>query len=263
VTATDHLRTKLQFLHDTMMIFLDETGDEQYSDPKHPVFGIGGCALISDEYGRRIFDPWNRLKRDVLGLAGKPFHAVDFEHSKPTPARRRAQIAAINLFLTRGFYRLAVTTDINTQRPEGFDGHETVSTVVHELIQRLIARHSSPRCMVFFEHSERTAKMLERNLPVHKMDARNLFGEPVVPEGYTMPKKFMEPGLEIADLIIHTSGKQQRRHPEGYANGVRHFTLDFRAVFHSVDLSWTFYQSVTAMEEHNETQLMVDHWPVA
>jgi hypothetical protein len=248
-----------QFPSDILMIFLDETGDEQYSDPKHPVFGIGGCALISDEYVPRIFAPWNRLKQSTLGLAGKSFHAVDFERSKPTPE----QITAINLFLTRGFYRLAVTTDINTRRPEGYDGHETVSTIIHNLIRRLIARHSSPRCMVLLEHSERTSKLLERNLPVHTMDARNLFQEPVVSEGYTMPKKSMEPGLEIADLIIHTSGKQQRRHAEGYANGVRHFTPDFRAVFHSVPLSWTLYQSVTAMENHNETQVIVEHWPAA
>ena len=38
----------------TLLIFLDETGQERYADPKHPVFGIGGCAMISDHYVRRI-----------------------------------------------------------------------------------------------------------------------------------------------------------------------------------------------------------------
>lgn len=240
-----------------LLIFLDETGDEGYSDPKHPVFGIGGCALISDEYLRRFRPQWNRLKRDILNLADAPFHAVEFERSKPT----QAQIESINAFLKRGFFRIAVTTDINTKRPTGFDGHETVSTVMCDYIRRLTRCYSVRRCMVFFEHSERANELLERNLPLRDIVAVNLFGEPVDVCGFTMPKKAMEPGLEIADLIIHTSGKQQRKYAEGYVNGARNFTPDFRAVFHSVHQSWTIYQSVLSMEDHRESEFAVEHWP--
>ena len=110
----------------TLVIFLDETGDEQYTDPKHPVFGIGGCAIISDDYVRRIQRPWTLLKRDILKLGIKPFHATDFERSRPTMDK----ISAINNFLTRGFHRISVVTDVNTERPKGYDGHEAVSTIV-------------------------------------------------------------------------------------------------------------------------------------
>jgi Protein of unknown function (DUF3800) len=198
-------QNQLQLVPDTLLIFLDETGDEKYSDPKHPVFGIGGCALTSNEYASRMVGPWEALKNDVLGLAGQPFHAVDFERARRPRQQRHAEISAINQFLMRSFYRLAVTTDINTKRPAGFDGHATVSTVIFEYIRRLIARHTTRRCMVFFEHTHRCAELLERNLPIHTMDARNLIGERVMPEGFTMPKTSMEAGLEIADLIIHTS----------------------------------------------------------
>jgi hypothetical protein len=255
--ALQPVRRELQRIPDTLLVFLDETGDEQYADPKHPVFGIGGCAMTSHEYGR-LSDAWSGLKAGVLGLGGQFFHAVDFERSHPTPE----QISAINHFLTRGFYRLAVTTDINTTKPEGYDGHETVSTVIFEYIRRLIARHLSRYCMVFFEQTDRGVPLLERNLPVHTMDAGNLIGERVVPDGYTMPESSLEAGLEIADLIIHTSGKQQRKYARDYAAGaVRDFTLDFRAVFHSVDTSWSLYHSVVSMEPLNEKQVMVEHWP--
>ena len=115
--------------------------------------------------------------------------------------------------------------------------------------------------MIFFEHSERAADLLERNLPVRNMDAKNLFSEAVVVDGFTLPKASAEAGLEIADLIIHTAGKQQRRHGRGYVDGNRNFTLDFQAVFHEVHPSWIIYQSVTSMEAENESAVVVDHWP--
>jgi hypothetical protein len=115
--------------------------------------------------------------------------------------------------------------------------------------------------MVFFEQSQRGDDLLECNLPVHTMDACNLFGRQIQVVGFTLPKKSMEPGLELADLIIHTSGKQQRKHAEGYRDGKRYFTPDFRAVFHSVPPTWVLYSSLTAMEDHSASQVMIERWP--
>ncbi len=246
-----------QITRATLMIFLDETGDEQYTDPNHPVFGIGGCAVMSDDYVRRVQKPWNLLKRDALGLVAQPFHAVDFERSRPTMEK----ILAINMFLMRGFHRIAVTTDRHTERPKGYDGHESVSTILFEYTRRLLRTYSTRRCVIIFEHSDRANKLLERNFPVRAMDATNLFGEPVDVVGYTMPKSTCEAGLEIADLIVHTAGKQQRLYGGGYANGVRNFTPDFRAVFHAIDRSWVTYQSVVSMKDESEDKVIVDHWP--
>ena len=115
--------------------------------------------------------------------------------------------------------------------------------------------------MIFFEHSERGDKLLERNFPVRSMDAKNVFGEAVDVSGYTMPKTSCEAGLELADLIVHTAGKQQRKYAGGHADGVRNFTPDFRAVFHAVDPSWVIYQSVVSMKDEDENSVVVDHWP--
>ena len=45
----------------------------------------------------RIVKPWRRLKRERLGGATKPFHATDFEQSRPT----MHQITGINAFMAR------------------------------------------------------------------------------------------------------------------------------------------------------------------
>ena len=101
---------------------------------------------------------------------------------------------------------------------------------------------------------------MENNLPLGNIKARKLFGRPVEVGGYIMPKTSMEAGLEIADLIIHTAGKQQRRHGPNYGKGVLNFTPDFRAVFHSVDPSLVLYSSVSEMNEHNDEHMSLVHW---
>lgn len=241
-----------------LLVFLDETGDEHYQDPKHPVFGHAGCAILCRDYVRRIRGPWHVLKREHLGLQGKPFHAVDFERSRPS----RAQIEAINAFLAaRSFFRIAVTTDIHTKRPTGFDGHETVTNVAWNMIRRIAHLHSADAIVLIFENSERGTALLERDLPTNNLDAQEPFGRSIPVTGYTMPKIAMEAGLELADLIVHSSGKQQRLHGVGYANGTRRFTPDFEAFFHRTHPSNVFYQSVPAMELRGNEQLLGDYWP--
>ena len=68
----------------SLLIFVDETGTEDFSDPKNPTFGRGGCGALMPEYKGRIAKPWRRLKRERLGGATKPFHATEFEQARPT-----------------------------------------------------------------------------------------------------------------------------------------------------------------------------------
>ena len=35
---------------ETLLIFIDETGIEDYSDTKNPTFGRGGCAVLGADY---------------------------------------------------------------------------------------------------------------------------------------------------------------------------------------------------------------------
>jgi hypothetical protein len=36
--------TSLHIAVDGLVVFIDETGHEEYNDPKIPIFGRGGCA---------------------------------------------------------------------------------------------------------------------------------------------------------------------------------------------------------------------------
>lgn len=195
----------------TFLVFIDETGNEDFSDPKNPTFGLGGCGILAPNYKAGLFKPWRRLKRDRLGGALRPFHAVDFEHSRPS----MPQIAAINGFLRRPFWRFAVMSDVRTQLPPGIDAHKAVSTVAARYFTRHAAQQDIDTMALIFEDSDRGRKLVQRDFDLAAMTCKNRRGMPVSVDGYFMPKVSAEPGLEIADLIAHTAGRQRRHEVSG------------------------------------------------
>ncbi len=207
-----------------LVVFIDETGNEDYSDPNNPTFGRGGCAALGSDYEALLRKPWRKLKFESLGGRAKPFHAVEFEQSKPT----MRQIRRINHFLKRPFWRFAAMSDIHTALPEGIDGHRAISSVTVNFVKRLAATfpHISMVALVF-ESSERGDKLVQRDFDLARMDLVNETGRRIEVDGCFMPKASMEAGLEIADLVAHTAGRQRRHQLLGKGGA----TKDFEAMY--------------------------------
>jgi hypothetical protein len=80
-------RQQVQFLNEggvltpvdpnCLLIFIDETGHEEFADRKYPVFGLGGCACLAKDYDERLASPWRDLKRKHFGGAETPMHAAE------------------------------------------------------------------------------------------------------------------------------------------------------------------------------------------
>jgi hypothetical protein len=195
----------------SLLIFVDETGNEDFSDPNNRTFGRGGCGALYTEYKHRIAKPWRRLKRERLGGAMKPFHATDFEQTRPT----MRQITGINDFMARPFWRFATMCDARTELPAGIDAHKAISLVTITYFSRLVAKSDVDVVALIFEGSERGDSLVQRDYELAQIDLRNRWGRPVEVEGCFMPKSSMEPGLEVADLIAHTAGRQRRHEIAG------------------------------------------------
>ena len=208
----------------TLVVFIDETGVEDYSDPLNPTFGRGGCAAQGLGYRRLIKKPWRRLKREKLGGNAKPFHATEFERSRPA----MPQIQAINRFLQSPFWRFAVMSDSRTQLPSGMDGHKAISLVTVKFVTRLVAAmRDIDTVALVFEGSERGDTLVKRDFDLASMALFDNRGRRLTVDGYFMPKKSMEAGLEVADLVAHTAGRQRRHQLAGRA-GV---TKDFQQMY--------------------------------
>ncbi|MFN0042693.1 MAG: DUF3800 domain-containing protein [Alphaproteobacteria bacterium] len=192
----------------TLLVFIDETGNEDYSDPNNPTFGRGGCAVLGEQYKTLIRKPWRKLKRERLGGATRPFHATEFEQTRPT----KAQITGINQFLKRPFWRFAIMSDGRTALPKDVDGHRAVSLFTVRFISRLVANYAADvaRVALVFEASGKGDDLVRRDFDLANMQVTNRSGRLIEVGGYFMEKKWMETGLEVADLVAHTAGRQRR-----------------------------------------------------
>jgi len=204
----------------SLLVFIDETGNEDYSDPKNPTFGRGGCAVLGADYKTQIKKPWRKLKREKLGGANKPFHATAFEQSKP----RLVQITAINRFLRQPFWRFAAMSDAGTELPPGIDGHKAISFVTVRFIEKLVATYDDlAEVVLIFEASGRGDELVRQDFDLANMNLVSRGGEQIEVEGCFMGKKSMEAGLEVADLVAHTAGRQRRHELKGKAGKTKDF----------------------------------------
>jgi hypothetical protein len=104
---------------------------------------------------------------------------------------------------------------------------------------------------VIFEASDRADKLIEEAFQNFNIEEG---GKPIPVECYFMPKAANEPGLEVADFIMHAVGRQARKNLT-QRDG---FVPDFSAVFHSVDRKLTSFievASITKNDESNPTGL--------
>ncbi len=58
-----------------LLVFIDETGHECFSDPQYPVFGLGGCAVPVAEYTSHVHIKWKEMKKLHFGGADVSMHA--------------------------------------------------------------------------------------------------------------------------------------------------------------------------------------------
>ena len=85
-----------------LLVWIDETGEEQFSDPKYPIFGLGGCAVLAGDYGRCLASPWRDLKAKHFGGANVHLHATELQQ----PGNK--QLDALGEFFRSGqFCRVA------------------------------------------------------------------------------------------------------------------------------------------------------------
>jgi len=231
----------------TLMIFCDETGDECYADARYPVFGRGGCIVIGAEYQNRVVRPWQKLLREIE-WGSRPFHTSEFVQRLRGLDRGEAdaQIEAVNQFARRGFYRFGLTTHVGTERPEKVDGHQVVSMAFADVVRKIVSTCTPSSIAFIFEDSERSNKLVKRDFPLENLSMYDLFGYEIPVDGFFIPKFARAPGMEVADLIAHTAGDNQR-HALLSRPG---FPLSFKEMFQRAGgINLAFYWRIETVRE--------------
>lgn len=243
VLSLKHEKGSLDVPDDAIVVGLDETGCEDYKDKNHPVFGLGGCAVVAKDYFQLIDDPWRRMKELFFGGAETQLHAADIK--KPTIE----QLEALERFFSKiPFFRFA------TMSAQTFD-NQTEETNIHLLslsIMNQVGKFATmvqPSGIIFIiEASERIERSLLKHLSAYRYGNGDIDFQPQI---LIASKQSKASCVEIADFVIHPAGAQVRNRLTGNINFENPIRKDFSAVFHKIDNRLSEYQELLSAAQSN------------
>lgn len=233
-------------LPDTALVVgIDDTGNESFANNEHPLFGLGGCAVMAGDYFRYLDDPWHELKEQFFGDRQLQLHASDLKN--PTPA----QLQALQMFFKNlPFFRFATIASKTVE-------NETIETIVHlvsVIVMQQVANFAKwvqPTEIVFIiENSQRIGKDLLKHFSAYRFGNGEIEIQPKV----LLAKKDARVScVEVADFVIHPAGAQVRNRLRGFRNINSIIRKDFEAVFHKVDSKLVDYRELLAARPAKES----------
>src|SRR5260221_355801 len=207
-----------------LLFFVDETGHEEFKDPNYLIFGMGGCAQLAGLAFRHIDGPWGEMRsKHFPDIVGKPMHAADLR------AASSDQMTAIGGFFREGmFSRLAVMTRVDTRKPDSMSMLDVVAITLLNQAAKIAGQYMFDSIGFIFEISHRTEQAVARAFT--RFGLKDEHDVPIRIFWNFLPKSAQEPGLEVADFILHAAGGQMRHRLAGKEG----FRRDFDSVFRSL-----------------------------
>jgi hypothetical protein len=199
---------ELKLSERTLVVFVDDTGDEALV-PGHPVYGLGGCAVMAGDLERVLRHPWHEVRRKVKGSPDTPLHAASLGH----PPRAEDIAAVAEFFKTQPFVRIGAIFPNNAKRD---DGITVMRIIAGKLKQRILDIARWTELNVIFEASRRADPLIQDAFADFAIGEN---GKPIPVECYFMPKAANDPGLEVADFVMHAVGRRPSGPPPGGGQG--------------------------------------------
>ena len=205
------------------MIFLDETGVEKLNDPNAPFFGLGGLVIEGANYFDTVEKPWHSLKEKHFEGIESPLHASDLKSTT------KVQINAFNEFFEKNqFGRIAITCTDKTLFEPNHKPEEILAAAIWQRIIPVANKMEWYDILILFEENKRLMPALQQEM----MSKNPKKGEKEIPIRYgTILKDPTFAGMEVADFIIHTAGRQARLMRTNSKNITLKYQPDFEVVF--------------------------------
>lgn len=181
-----------------LAVFIDDTGHELLLGD-HVTYGLGGCAVLAQEYEKVIRDPWRSIRQAINGDPDLPLHAVRFGH---TSSSKQKDLVA-DFFARSAFSRLGVVTTIQTvlpdptTLPQGTPAQAffVIESLKHRIVN--IAKWKPFESMaIIFEDNPRSNTYIKRYFGNFEVQVD---GKPAQVECFFMPKSKR---TRFGDLLI-------------------------------------------------------------
>ncbi len=231
----------LEVSDSSLLVFIDETGEEFFQDLEFPLFGLGGCVVPAVAYFNTVSPAWLELKRRFFGGADHPLHATSIDRSNTCGIE-----AVGNFFREHAFSRIAVALTRSTELSKQLEPFQVASiSLLNRLVEVVRWWQGITEIALVVEQSKRGDKLARKFLSNFSY-WREIEGQKVsLPvRRQFMPKSVGEPGLEIADFIMNAVGGRTRSRLRG-SRGAR---ADFKAIFDDVEQRLVSFMEINRAE---------------
>lgn len=204
----------------TLLIFIDETGEESLNDESYPIFGFGGCMVMVSDYPELV-SLWKKVE-STFSKEALPLHAADLIPKEMTQQNFNA---LKDFFGNKKFGRFAsvITSSSVYEIDEEIIHVAAVST--YPRVTNIAKWMPFTQIVMIFEESQRTKIKASEYFSRYSF---NEDGKDIPVERFFMTKKENEAGLTIADFISHTAGSSVQ---SGLNGGQGKNRKDFEIIF--------------------------------
>jgi hypothetical protein len=241
---------KLETKPSDLLVFVDETGHEEIERAGHRLFGLGGCAIQAGEYDSVIRGPWRAMRDEFLGDPDASLHAHALRELGLSPSGQEALVSTIGQFFRDGaFHRFAAVATVRTRLEDWIWVHDQVHIGMMARLVEVVGRVPRiDRVLLVYEASERLARV-RRELFQRQQSIRLGAREVLIAPG-EMSKTTAEPGLEVADFVMHAAQAQVRSTDSLSGATAR---KDFLAVFQDVSPDLVSFRALQNISTDRES----------
>jgi hypothetical protein len=229
----------------TLVFYVDDSGDERLNDQGHPIFAFGGVAC-THEFHLDLARSWQTMKAKVFPQIRGPLHAkTHLRDGKLAQAKRDAVLAAMSHYALGRFGTIITSATIVAPEKIIPTASLTLGNRLGHIAGGMIQlglwnpKLPSRKAVAVFEHSARLSRHIERHFT---NSAVKVHGLDVPIEGCFMPKGIANPFLEMADFVVNTIARNVKYQIE---HGRECCMFNFQRLFRDVGPPLADYIEVT------------------